>query len=125
MQLDDIDTNKGNKKRQNRRGNNNAHKSGKKIDPKELEQLQKHFQKANNLEQRRAEICVQKELQMRSIEENFENEWELIEIEMKDSAEKRAKFIKELDAKYGKGKNLAYDLQSGNILEDGNTGQSN
>lgn len=122
MQLDDIDTGGKKSKRTKQRKNNNAQKSGKKIDPKELEQLQRHFQKAQNLHQRRAEICVQKEMQMRKIEEEFENEWELIEIESKDNSEKQAKLIQDLDKKYGNGKNLNYDLQSGNILENGNRG---
>lgn len=86
-----------------------------KITKDELEGLRKVIQEGNEVQNKRASICLQKEVAIKNLNKEFDENWELLELQLKNNQEKRADLLKDLDTKYGQGKE--YDLSTGEIKD--------
>lgn len=86
-----------------------------KITKEELEGLRKVIQEGNEVQNKRASICLQKEVAIKNLNKEFDENWELLELQLKNNQENRADLLKDLDAKYGQGKE--YDLSTGEIKD--------
>lgn len=86
-----------------------------KITKEELEGLRKVIQEGNEVQNKRASICLQKEVAIKNLNKEFDENWELLELQLKNNQENRADLLKDLDTKYGQGKE--YDLSTGEIKD--------
>lgn len=86
-----------------------------KITKEELEGLRKVIQEGNEVQSKRASICLQKEVAIKNLNKEFDENWELLELQLKNNQENRVDLLKDLDTKYGQGKE--YDLSTGEIKD--------
>lgn len=84
-----------------------------KITKEELEGLKKIFNLNYEINNKIASICLQKEIAIRQLEKEFNENWEILNSQFNKSQEEQKKYIIDLDTKYGKGK--SYDLNTGEI----------
>jgi hypothetical protein len=86
-----------------------------KIESQELEQLQALVGKSNESKNAFASLCTNYTIALKKTNKDFEENYELFEIQLKETNEKQVGFVKELDEKYGQGK--SYDLSTGEIKD--------
>jgi len=87
----------------------------KKITKEELENLQELVGKNNDANNRMAQLCLNKERTFRNLQKEFDESFELIELQIKETNESQRDFLQELDTTYGQGK--SYDLSTGEIKD--------
>jgi len=87
----------------------------KKITKEQLEKLQELVGKNNDANNRMAQLCLNKERTFRNLQKEFDESFELIELQIKETNENQREFLQELDTTYGQGK--SYDLSTGEIKD--------
>ncbi len=87
----------------------------KKITKEQLEKLQELVGKNNDANNRMAQLCLNKERTFRNLQKEFDESFELIELQIKETNENQREFLQELDTAYGQGK--SYDLSTGEIKD--------
>lgn len=86
-----------------------------KITKEELEGLRKIIQDNNETNNKKASICLQKEVAIRQLQKEFDETWELLELQSNEYQEVQKNYLADLDTKYGQGK--SYDLSTGEIKD--------
>jgi len=86
-----------------------------KIEKQELEKLQEFVGKSNESKNAFASLCTNYTIALRNLNKEFEENYELSELQLKETNDKQVAFVKELDEKYGQGK--SYDLSTGEIKD--------
>lgn len=87
----------------------------KKITQEELDGLKEVFRKYNEIVNKKASICLEKEIALRNLQKEFDENWQSLEFQSKSISEEQQKYINDLDTKYGQGK--SYDLATGEIKD--------
>lgn len=95
----------------------------KKITKEQLEKLQELVGKNNDANNRMAQLCLNKERTFRNLQKEFDESFELIELQIKETNENQREFLQELDTTYGQGK--SYDLSTGEIKDVEKKDESN
>ena len=85
----------------------------KKLSKKELANLQTVIATNNSINQNRANICLEKESAIRNIKSQFNEQWELLDLNSQQAQRDQQNYIAELTLKYGKSKQ--FDLDTGEI----------
>ena len=75
----------------------------KKITKEQLEKLQELVGKNNDANNRMAQLCLNKERTFRNLQKEFDESFELIELQIKETNENQREFLQELDTTYGQG----------------------
>jgi len=86
-----------------------------KITKEELDGLKEVFRKYNEIVNKKASICLEKEIALRNLQKEFDENWQSLEFQSKSISEEQQKYINDLDTKYGQGK--SYDLATGEIKD--------
>jgi len=86
-----------------------------KITKEELEGLRKIVNSNNEINSKRASICLQKEVAIRQLEKEFDETWEMLDLQSNKGQEEQKNYLADLDTKYGQGK--SYDLSTGEIKD--------
>ena len=86
-----------------------------KLSKKELANLQEIVGNLTGINQQRANICLKKELAIRQIEAEFNENWEVLDLQAQHAQREQNDYMAELSLKYGK--NKIFDLDTGNIKD--------
>lgn len=87
--------------------------SSKKLKTKELKKLQEAVNRLNTINQKRAQLCLAKEVEIRKTNDQFEENWEMLTMNSDQALRDQTNLLSELAIKYGKEK--MFDLTTGDI----------
>ena len=85
------------------------------LSKKELQKLQESVGKSNQIRQNQAQLCLEKELETKRINNAFNENWEVMELNMDQAQRDQQQIMAELTLKYGKGK--LFDLDTGAVKD--------
>ena len=86
-----------------------------KITEDELADLKKIVSSQTEVSRALSNICLEKEVTLRSYNKSFDEKYELLEMKKKSLIDKQNKMLEALNSKYGQ--DVSYDLKTGNVIK--------
>lgn len=86
-----------------------------KITKKELEKLKGLVGATNEVNNKRASLCLQKEIQIKRLNTEFDEAWEMLGLQSEKTQFEQREYLQQLDNSYGQ--NKSYDLSTGEIKD--------
>ena len=86
-----------------------------KITTEELEKLKGLVGATNEVNNKRASLCLQKEIQIKRLNTEFDEAWEMLGLQSEKTQLEQREYLQQLDNSYGQ--NKSYDLSTGEIKD--------